>query len=179
MVEQTLQFAGIDSQGAKPALKELRIENLIDDVVQRNRDKLIQAGFELVVEVAENLPTVMADAHWLERAVENLLDNAEKYTGEQRWIGIRARFCVERQEVLITVQDRGIGIDPADFDRIFQPFSRGCRAVEAQIPGSGIGLALVLRTVEAHRGRITFESQLNRGSSFTLHFPVISTAASR
>jgi two-component system, OmpR family, sensor histidine kinase SenX3 len=121
----------------------------------------------------------MADAHWLERAMENLLNNAEKYTGETRWIGIRACYSVEGREVLITVEDRGIGIDPADFHRIFQPFSRGRRAVDAQIPGSGIGLALVRRTVEAHHGRITFASEPNQGSSFTLHFPAVSTAASR
>jgi signal transduction histidine kinase len=179
MVEQTLQFAGIESLGARPALKEVSIQKLIDEVVQRHRDNLTQAGFDLTLDVDNNLPAVMADAHWLERAMENLLNNAEKYTGETRWIGIRACYSVEGREVLITVEDRGIGIDPADFHRIFQPFSRGRRAVEAQIPGSGIGLALVRRTVEAHHGRITFASEPNQGSSFTLHFPAVSTAASR
>lgn len=171
MVEQTLEFAGIDSAQMTPTLKKVSVQRLIEQVIERNRDNLTQKGFNVNVEIAPNLPTIMADSQWLARAVENLVNNAEKYNSDKRWIGVSASYSGESAEVRITVEDRGIGIDTADFDRIFEPFSRGRRAVDAQIPGSGIGLALVRRTVEAHRGSITFVSEPNQGSSFTLHLP--------
>ena len=72
----------------------------------------------------------------------------------------------------ISVEDRGAGIDPASQAEIFEPFCRGRAAIEAQIPGSGLGLSLVRSAAEAHRGSVTLESGPGRGSTFTMHLPV-------
>jgi signal transduction histidine kinase len=172
MVEQTLQYAGIESGRRKPSLAEVNVAQVIETVVAARRGELEQAGFEIEVIVEPDLPPVRGDSPWLEKAVDNLLSNAEKYAGDRRWVRVSALHSPERREVTVTVEDHGIGIDAADFDQIFEPFCRGRRAVEAQIPGSGIGLSLVRSTVEAHRGSVTFASEPDRGSTFTLHLPV-------
>ena len=75
--------------------------------------------------------------------------------------------------VAITVEDRGIGIDAADQERLFEPFFRGHRAVAAQIPGSGLGLSLVRSAAEAHHGTVSFSSEPDQGSRFTLRIPAV------
>jgi signal transduction histidine kinase len=171
MVEQTLHYAGIQSGRRQPALREVDLPAVIEGALSARRGDLARAGFHVEVEIEPDIPTVWGDPQWLERAIDNLLSNAEKYARDQRWIRVCARYAAEKQEVQVTVEDHGIGIDPADFDQIFEPFCRGRRAVEAQIPGTGIGLSLVRSTAEAHRGSVTFVSEPDRGSAFTLHLP--------
>jgi signal transduction histidine kinase len=116
---------------------------------------------------------VLADADSLDRSIRNLLGNAMKYGGPERWIGIRARLAEGSQgEVEITVQDRGIGIPAAELSSIFKPFYRGKAALAAQIHGNGLGLSLVKHFVEAAGGKITVKSSPEGGSSFTIHLPV-------
>jgi signal transduction histidine kinase len=106
--------------------------------------------------------------------MQNLISNAIKYDGKDRWARISAQTWAGKQgnEVRITIEDRGIGIAPADIPHIFEPFYRGHEAVAAQIEGSGVGLSLVKQIVEAHGGRITVQSTQGSGSAFTLHLPL-------
>jgi signal transduction histidine kinase len=171
MVEQTLEFAGIQSGRRKPALREVGLRQVIADAVESRREELARAGFDVEVEIEPDLPAVRGDPQWLETAIGNLLSNAEKYANGRRWIRITAGYSQDHREVLVSVEDHGIGIDAADFEVIFEPFGRGRRAMDAQIPGTGIGLSLVRSTAEAHHGRVTFISEPDRGSTFTLHLP--------
>ena len=84
----------------------------------------------------------MGDANALRSAVQNLIANAVKYGGPDRWVRIRAEQVRERRhgEVRITVSDHGIGIDAADLPHIFEPFYRGADAMAQQIHGNGLGL---------------------------------------
>jgi len=125
---------------------------IIEEAIAARREELARGGFALELALDLAVPAVWGDAKWLKTAVGNLLNNAEKYAGERRWIGVKADYAPDAHEVRVTVEDHGIGIDRADFDRIFEPFARGRRAAEAQIPGSGIGLSLVRSLAEAHGG---------------------------
>jgi signal transduction histidine kinase len=120
----------------------------------------------------------MADAQALRRAIQNLLNNAIKYGAEQRWIKLRAsvQWGKRVREVRISVQDRGIGIAPADLPHIFEPFYRGRDVITSEIRGTGLGLNLVEQIIEAHGGRVTVESVQGQGSTFTLHLPIAPTA---
>jgi signal transduction histidine kinase len=171
MVEQALQYAGIQSGLRAPSMQNVDLRRVIEDTVAASRERLDHDGFVVETEIEEGLPPVRGDSQWLAAAIGNLLSNAEKYANGRRWIRISARRAAGSGEVQVTVEDRGIGIDPADFDQIFEPFCRGRRAVEAQIPGTGIGLSLVRDLAAAHRGRVTFTSEPDRGSAFTLHLP--------
>ena len=119
------------------------------------------------------LPPVKADRAALRRAVLNLLQNAIKYGGDSPRIGLRVTSvrASGRPEVRIAVEDHGLGIAPGDRDRIFEPFVRGEEAQARQIRGSGLGLSLVKRIVEAHSGRISVTSTPGEGSTFVIGLP--------
>jgi signal transduction histidine kinase len=108
------------------------------------------------------------DGPRLQRAVENLIGNAIKYSPEGG--EIRARLQARGGEVLLSVADKGIGIPPEDLERVFGRFERG-RNVAGRFSGTGIGLAAARQIVEQHGGTIEVQSELGKGSTFTMHFP--------
>jgi two-component system phosphate regulon sensor histidine kinase PhoR len=101
--------------------------------------------------------------------------NSVKYSGESRWIAIRARLVnLEDRgpEIQIAVQDHGIGIARSEMPHIFEPFYRSAAVIDAQIHGAGLGLSLAKNIAEAMGGKLSVVSELARGSTFTLHLPV-------
>ena len=172
MVEQALQYAGIHSELRRPAKREIDLRHLIQEAVDARREELARDGFAIDIALSPDLPPLVGDANLLWTAFDNLLSNALKYSGAGRWIRISAEYHAREKEVQVSVEDRGLGIDVADQAEIFEPFSRGKAAIEAQIPGSGLGLSLVRSAAEAHRGAVTLVSAPGRGSTFTLHLPV-------
>jgi two-component system sensor histidine kinase SenX3 len=172
MVEQTLQYAGIQSGLRRPEKDAVDLIRLIREAVDAWREELAQVGFEVEIALSPDLPSVKGDAKLLRTAFDNLLSNARKHADGGRWIRVSASYSASAREVRISVEDRGEGIDPADQAEIFEPFSRGRAAIEAQIPGSGLGLSLVRSAAEAHRGSVTLISERGRGSTFTMHLPV-------
>ncbi len=105
----------------------------------------------------------------LEQAVVNLLDNAVKYSepGKSVWV----EMDTKEQEILIRVRDEGCGIAKQHQERLFERFYRVDKARSRKLGGTGLGLAIVKHIMEAHGGRVSVESQLGRGSIFTLHLP--------
>src|SRR5690348_14008396 len=135
---------------------------------------LRDAGFELQKQIEAALPPVSTDAEALSKCMENLISNAMKYSGENRWMALQDD-CVQGQgsaEVRISVADRGMGISPADLPHIFEPFYRAEGVRDGQIRGVGLGLYLVKRMLEAMGGRVTVSSRIGKGSVFTLHLPL-------
>jgi signal transduction histidine kinase len=171
MVERVLQFAGIES-GRAATRSPVSVTPIVDAAI----DATLAADDRLTIErhVAADLPPVLGDADLLRSAVQNLLVNAAKYGGTDRWIGVRidAAGSGRSHEVQISIADRGRGIAGADLPHIFEPFYRGADAVARQIQGSGLGLALVQRIVHSHGGRVTVASREGLGSTFTIHIPV-------
>ncbi len=172
MVEQTLNYAGIHSNPRRPAQREVDLRRLIEDALGDRREELARVGFQTEIAIGADVPKIVGDAQWLRTAVDNLLSNAQKYGDRGHWIRVSASYSAAENEVCISVQDRGAGIDPEDRDEIFEPFWRGRAAVDTQIPGSGLGLSLVRSAAEAHHGSVTLVSEPGRGSTFTLHLPV-------
>jgi len=116
---------------------------------------------ELVVDI---------DGQRMQRAVENLIGNAVKYSPEGGEVSVRLQ--ARGPEVLLSVEDRGIGIPPADLERIFARFERGAN-VAGRFSGTGIGLAIARQIVEQHGGSLSVHSAVGQGSTFTLHFPFL------
>ena len=108
------------------------------------------------------------DGPRLQRAVENLIGNAVKYSPDGGEVSVRMQ--ARPPEVLLSVEDRGIGIPPADLERVFARFERGAN-VAGRFSGTGIGLAIARQIVEQHGGSLTVQSAVGEGSTFTLHFP--------
>ena len=170
LVEQILEFAGLQSGQRQMAARPVEIGQLLREVVA-TAEATAPAGINLDVAIADNLPAVAGDEAALRRVFQNLVGNAIKYGANAGWIGVRATGTASTLEV--SVSDRGIGIAAADQARIFDPFYRAPDVVAAQIQGAGLGLSLVKRIVEAHAGRITLTSAPGEGSTFTVSLPVL------
>ena len=169
MVEQILELAGIHSGQRGFALTPVPVQPLLRDIMSASATLVEEAGMTVEEDLPDSLPPVLGDEQALRRVFQNLVSNAIKYGATGGWIGLRAR--ASGREVLVTVADRGIGIEPAEQPRIFEPFYRAPGAIAAQIHGAGLGLSLVQRIVEAHGGRITLRSAPGAGSEFTVHLP--------
>ena len=107
--------------------------------------------------------------------MQNLINNALKYGGESHWLSVRAQTISRngRTEIQISIEDRGMGIDPADLPHIFDPFYRGFGATSAQIHGSGLGLSMAQDAIMAMGGRISVKSSPGKGSTFTIYIPAL------
>jgi two-component system OmpR family sensor kinase len=126
---------------------------------------------ELNVRLADDLPPIMGDGVLMRRVVDNLLDNAHKYTDKpEESIALSAH--VEGDDVLIEVSDRGVGIAESDVERLFEPFFRVDRSRTRTTGGLGLGLALARRVVDAHKGTITFASKLGAGTVACVRIPM-------
>ncbi|MDX2044526.1 MAG: HAMP domain-containing sensor histidine kinase [Acidobacteriota bacterium] len=168
MVEQVLEFAGAQSGRKTYELRPTDLNHVIEDAIAACHLQLIEGGFELEKNIPADLPMVNADAAALSRAIQNLLNNAMKYSGDSRWIGLSAESVKtdNGDEVQIKVSDRGLGIAASELSHIFEPFYRGKEVVASQIHGNGLGLSLVKHIVEAHQGRLAVVSKIGAGSVF-------------
>jgi len=176
LVERILLFASRTSGAARPVFHRLAVADAIDATLSMIAELTSGAAFTVERDVPPDLPPVMGDATALAQCLENLLTNAVKYAGTERWIGVRAytrRAPDGSVDVCIDVSDRGLGIPAADRERIFEPFYRGPAAIAAQIHGTGLGLALARSMAEMMDGEITVSSQPGRGSTFTLRLPAV------
>ena len=177
MVEQILEFSGIQSGERLLNPTPVPIASLLRDVLEGSASLAAAAGIDVEQDLPDDLPPVVGDEPALRRVFQNLLGNAIKYGAAGAWIRIDARR--QGNEVLVTVSDRGIGIDPSDHERIFDPFYRAAAVVEAQIQGAGLGLSLVKRIVEAHGGAISVRSAPGAGAAFTVRLPIASSEPAR
>ena len=103
-------------------------------------------------------------------AMVNLIGNAVKYTQMGGHISVTAREVEDK--ILIEIKDNGVGIAPEDLTHIFDDFYVGATKPEGEVR-SGVGLAITRRIIEAHDGNITVDSELGKGSTFTIHLPVL------
>ena len=172
-VERVLQFAGIQAGRGVGHRLPVAVPALLDETLSLSRGILAESGANVETEWPADLPLVFADPIALRAALQNLVANAVKYGGSDRWVRISARAVPGRRgrDVEIAVADRGLGIAAADLPHVFEPFYRGSDALERQIHGNGLGLSIVKSVVDAHRGRVTVTSVPGSGSTFTIRLP--------
>jgi len=138
LVDQILLFAAIKDGKKKYQLTAVTITDLLDRLRKTTLPILGTDGFEVELRISENLPPVLADRQALVRCLRNLIENAVKYSGESRWIGISAELEEPgnpQAGIRLTVADHGVGITPSELPHICEPFYRGSRATAAQIHG--------------------------------------------
>ena len=156
-------------------LRPLQVTEIIEAVLESTAGLVQSSGFIMEADVEKDLPPVMGDLAPLTHCLRNLVINAVKYSGQNRWIGIRAFLGRSREgneEVRISVSDRGIGIAASELPHIFEAFYRSPAATAAQIHGTGLGLPLARSIAQAMGGDVSVESKVGAGSVFTLHLPV-------
>jgi signal transduction histidine kinase len=180
MVEQVLEFASTQSEPHVSRRRIVEPAQVVEQVLAHCQSQAEYQGLTLEYEAAPDLPPISADVAVLQRAIQNVINNALKYSGDGR----RIRVSVEagdsrRPEVLIAVQDEGPGISPSELPHIFEPFYRGADALASQIHGSGLGLSLVRLAAEAHGGRVSVRSTVGQGTTLILHLPALPPPAER
>ncbi len=129
------------------------------------------AGGSIHLSVPDRLPPVQGDRAALTSAVENLLDNAVKYSPPGSVVALEAE--ASGAELTIRVRDQGYGIPDVDRSHIFERFYRGSGEISRQVKGAGVGLSLVRRIVEAHHGQVDFDTYLGKGSEFRIRLKTI------
>jgi two-component system sensor histidine kinase BarA len=147
----------------------------MDDLVLAGADDFRvaaeRAGLSLVTEVEADLPMVSGEPYYLRRVLDNLVGNAIKFTPKGGTIILRLQ---RRDEwVQLQVCDTGIGIPPAEQKSIFARFYQVDGGARRKYGGMGLGLALVKEIVEAHGGTVDVESEVNKGSIFTVSLPIL------
>lgn len=175
MVEQILEFAGWQSHRRNYQLQPTQVVEVIENAVTSCKSLIADSGVEIVKTFPSDLPLVNADQLALQRAIQNLIANAIKYSGDSKWLKIEANFHVTAKQVQINVIDKGIGISAKELPHIFEPFYRGQEVIDAQIHGSGLGLSLVKQIVSACGGKVDVSSVVGQGSTFTLSLPLADT----
>ncbi|WP_254530082.1 PAS domain S-box protein [Natrinema gelatinilyticum] len=163
MIDGLLEYSRVETQG--DPFEPTELNALLDDVLVDLQLQIEESNAEIT---AEDLPRVEGDANQLRRVFQNLLSNALTYSGDEP---PRVHFGADRRdgEWVISVTDEGIGIDPADHDRVFSVFDR--LHSRKKYEGAGIGLALCERIVERHRGEIWVDSEPDEGATFSFTLP--------
>jgi len=172
LVDKVLQFAATSKAKGPELLRELRVHDIIDHALRSTQILIQEAGFTVETKIDPGVPSVFADILVLSQCLQNLISNAVKYSQGNRWIGISARMNAEENEILISVQDHGIGVQASELSRIFEPFYRSPQATAANIHGTGLGLSIAKRSAEVFGGKLTVSSDVGVGSVFTVRLPL-------
>lgn len=162
IVEQVLRFAGAKVGRVIRERELLAIEAVIQDAVRSSNGVLEGTRYVVEERIDPGLPLILGDSMALKHALQNLLNNAVHYgTEDGNWIGVFASTSRDRRGpfVEIRIADRGPGIPADEQAHIFDAFFRGKRAVQDQIHGTGLGLNLVKRIIEAHGGTVSVRSE--------------------
>jgi signal transduction histidine kinase len=173
LIENILDFARIESGRKQYHMETTDLGDVVRTTYEAYRAQLDDAGFEHRLTIANDLPRVWADPGAIAQVVINLINNAIKYSDDERILNIELSRDTRRgrRGVVIAVLDRGIGISAEDRARLFDGFFRSADRRVREKGGTGLGLALVRRIVESHHGTLDVESRLVKGTTFRVFFP--------
>ena len=169
LTDGLLKLSQIDAGKLELEFRSVRLSEVIEACAKTTRYRCDRKQLTLLVHCPSDLPPARGDAGWLREVVQNLLDNAVQYTSPGGRITVQAGIA--NGQLKIAVSDTGIGIPRAEQERIFERFYRVDAARSRDVGGTGLGLSIVKYLVEAHGGRIEIDSEVDRGSTFTVFLP--------
>ena len=168
-VEKVLQMSIFDKDKIKLKQHQLDIDQLVKKVVDSFGLQLQNKGAEAILNLNSHNKTIEGDEVHLTNVIYNLLDNALKYTNEEPIISISSKSV--KKGVVIKIKDNGIGVSKDDKKRIFEKFYRVPTGNIHTIKGFGLGLSYVKKIIDEHHGNISMESEIKKGSEFTIFLP--------
>ncbi len=170
MVEELGELSRIESGQVRLERTAVRVPDLVARAVARLGAQAIRSELKLELDVPDDLPEALGDERRLEQVLVNLLHNAIKFTSAGGIVCVRAEQSSD--EILLSVEDNGIGIPEEDLDRIFERFYKTDKSRSSS--GTGLGLAIARHIVDLHGGRIWAHSVEGRGARFTFTLPLAS-----
>jgi len=170
LINNILDFSRIEAGAKEYDFRDTDIAELVRNTLDSYRYQIEQQGFALEEYIDPGIPSVKVDREAIARALVNLVNNALKYSDNEKFLGVR--LYREQSVLKLEVSDRGIGIERHEQSRIFEKFYRTCDPLVHNTKGSGLGLSLVRHITRAHGGHVEVESTPGRGSKFTLSLPL-------
>lgn len=171
LIDNVLDFSKIER-----GIKEYYFQNISLNEVVTQTMKMMQYQFklhkfEVGLFLADDEKPIYADKDAIEEALINLLSNSIKYSNDKKFIKVCTQF--ENNFMMLSVEDKGIGISKENLDNIFNPFFRIDSKEMQKTGGAGLGLSIVKHIMDAHKGKIEVQSELGKGSKFVLFFPAV------
>jgi two-component system sensor histidine kinase KdpD len=175
MIDELLDASRLQAGRLSMDLRPVSLGGLVSHAVDKARPTLEESGHAVVVELPHEDVSVLADALRIEQVLDNLLENAARYS--EAGSPVDVDVLVDDDEALVSVTNRGDPIPAAELEQIFEPFYRGANATKTGVRGAGLGLAISRGIVEAHGGKIWGENGAD-ATTFVLTLPLLETAAS-
>jgi two-component system sensor histidine kinase GlrK len=172
MISSLLDLSKIDAGMMEYRIVSSDIKRVLDTAVNNIRLLAVRERIRIVIEAPRGPLFAPVDEIRMQQVLDNLLSNALKFSREGGSIYLRLEPDQKEKVLRISVTDTGRGIAPESIQHIFERFYQGAVRARGGSPGTGIGLALVKRVVEAHRGRIWAESELGKGTTMTFVLPL-------
>ena len=176
LINNILDFSRIDAGRKEYVLQPTDVAEVVRETYDAYRPQLDHEGFEHDLTIDDPLPRVDADRDAISQVLVNLINNAIKYSSNERYLAIEVSADTRRgrRGVLLSVHDRGIGIRPEDRAHLTEGFFRAGDPRVREQGGTGLGLALVKNIVDAHGGSLDIETRLVKGSTFRVFLPASS-----
>ncbi len=172
IVADMLSVSEIEAGSLKLRTGDVRLAELLKQLADDYKPQAAAKEILLTFDLSPKLPVLSGDRDKIVLAIHNLLGNAIKYTPAGGAVSLRADTGPDERSAVIVVSDNGIGIRPDECEKVFEKFYRAQDRRIAGITGSGLGLALAREVARMHGGDITLDSQIDKGSTFTLTLPV-------
>jgi signal transduction histidine kinase len=169
LINNLLDIARIESGKVQMEMKDISIKEMLDSIIYIITPQVKEKNISLKINSKIKFDRIKADQGQMERVFLNLLSNAVKFTPENGKVSISIEE--KDNDTQFSIEDTGIGIPPQDIQKVFQEFFRADNALDQKIKGSGLGLSLVKKIIDAHKGKIWFDSALGKGTRFTFTLP--------
>lgn len=177
MIEKLLDVAKADANQSLIEPKPVYVNNILKKYLEEHADYIRSKGFTLQTSISENIQLTMIDVDSFETIVGNLIENAIKYSENEKFIRISLKQ--QGRQLILKVTDHGVGIAKKSLKHIFEKFYRAEDVLTANTKGHGLGLSIVKNLVELNGGNITVTSEEKKGSCFTIMFPVLEETDTR
>jgi len=176
LTDDLLKLSRIEAGNLELEFRPVSVRQMIQPCLDTTHIKADAKQLSLEADYDPDLPPVTGDLRSLQEILQNLLDNAVQYSTSGGHIMVKA--VAQGEEIVLSVTDNGVGIPKAEQERIFERFYRVDPARSRELGGTGLGLSIAKHLAEAHGGRIQVESELGRGSTFSVFLPRASSSAS-
>jgi len=177
LINDILDLSKIEAGKVQLDLQSLSVRDVCEASLRMILDSARRKGIRVVTDYRQHSPSVTADPRRLKQILVNLLVNAVKFTPDGGRIGLTVTQTEAPAQLVFCVWDTGIGISPENLARLFQPFVQIDSALSRRYSGTGLGLALVKRMVQLHRGDVSVESTMHLGSRFRVVLPLTAEEA--
>jgi predicted ATPase/signal transduction histidine kinase/ActR/RegA family two-component response regulator len=176
LIDDILDLAKIEAGKLELYCEPTNIRKLCNDSLLFVKEQSFQKRIQLEVKLPPHLPDLMVDERRIRQVLINLLTNAVKFTPQHGCVSVEVTHMLAtgtqpNERIQIVVVDTGIGIEPANLDRLFQPFVQIDSALNRKAQGTGLGLNLVREIIELHGGRVSVSSEIGVGSRFAIELP--------